>query len=296
MSTLEDYRNNTGVFAEETAPVQDAVALEHEEVDVDELIEYEDHSYENDVEDKQEPITDVETEDEPELSPKEKTAFEKRMERERRKLEEEFAKQYEEKYSKHQKVIEKLGGDPDKIEQMLIERQMQNEIQTEAQQLAYNNGWDDDQTRWYIQQQTQVRQQELQQQQLQKELYDLRLSNEINDLRDNPDFPGIVSMKKEIADIVGKSNGTLNVSQAYWALGGQARASQMKREAEQRAAIQRRTRVVAKDNPTAASTEQAIPSSVIAQAKQFGMSEKEIRELMSFDAQNINDYRNKKKK
>lgn len=139
--------------------------------------------------------------------------------------------------------------------------------------------------------------QEQQQKQLQSELAELRLSNQINDLRDNPEYPGIVGMKKEIADLVTKSNGSLSVSQAYWALGGESRAKQMKREAEQRSAAQRRSnRVVAKDTATAASTEKAIPASVLAEAKRMGISEAEIRELMSFDANNINDYRERKKR
>lgn len=300
MPTLEEFRNQTGEFAEDTAPVLDAEVPEQEEpaeVEETETEELEQEEYEEEAfESEQEPDTGDSEDDVTELSPKEKTAFEKRLERERRKLEEQLSKQLEEKYSKHQRVIEKLGGDPDKIEQFLQEQQMQQEIAAQAQQMAEFNGWDQDQTQWYINDQMQKRQAELQQQQLQRELQELRLANEINDLRDNPDFPGIISMKKEIADLVSKSNGTLNVSQAYWALGGERRAQQMKREAEQRAAVQKRNRVVAKDNPTAASTDKAIPSNVLAQARQFGMSEKEIRELMSFDAKNINEYRQKKKK
>lgn len=297
MATLEDFRNNSGEFAEEPADVQDA-AVQEEQIEQPEQTEeeFEAEEYDDVPDDESEPVSDDESEDEPELPPKEKTAFEKRMERERRKLEEELSKQYEEKYSKHQKVIEKLGGDPEKIEQMLTERQMQSEIQAQAQQLADYNGWDDSQTQWYIQQQTQVRQQELHQQQLEKEVQSLRIANEINELRDNPEFSGIMNLKKDISDLVAKSNGSLTVSQAYWALGGQARAQQMKREAEQRAAVQRRTRVVTKDTPSAASTEKVIPANVLAQAKQMGMSEREVRELMSFDAHNINDYRAKKKK
>ncbi|MCM3703801.1 hypothetical protein [Paenibacillus macerans] len=296
MATLEDYRNNTGVFAEESADVQDAAVQEEQigEPETEEVGGTED--FEESPEDIQDTFTDDEQEEEQELSPKEKTAFEKRLEREKRKMEEELSKQIEAKYSKHQKVIEKLGGDPDKIEQMLAERQIQSEIQAQAQQLAEYNGWDDSQTQWYVQQQTQVKQQELQQLQLQKELQELRIANQINDLRDNPDFPGIIGLKKDIADLVSKSNGTLDVTQAYWALGGQARAQQMKREAEQRAAVQRRTRVVAKDTPSAASTEKVIPGNILAQAKQMGISEKELRELADFDAKNINEYRAKKKK
>jgi len=299
MATLDDYRNNSGDFAEDTAPVQDAVVPEEtEEVFTDEFEqpdEQEQEEYEDTFEGEEETDTDTFEDDGPELSPKEKTAFEKRLERERRKLEEKLSKELEDKYSKHKRIIDRFGGDPDQIEQFLQQQQIQQEVTAQAAQMAEYNGWDQEQTQWYINSQMQQRQQELQQQQLQRELQELRLANEINDLRDNPDFPGIVAMKKEIADLVSKSNGTLNVSQAYWALGGERRAQQMKREAEQRAVAQRRSRVVAKDSPTQASTEQAIPSSVLAEAKRMGMSEKEVRELMSFDAKNINEYRQKKK-
>lgn len=301
MPTLEDYRNNSGDFAEEPAaevhdadvPVQDDIPQQEGDTD----FEVDTHEGDEQVyEDDYTPDTDVEDDPEPELSPKEKTAFEKRMERERRKLEEELSKEYEQKYSKHNSVIQKLGGDPDQIEQYLENQRIQSEVQAQAQQLAYNNGWDEEQTQWYIDNKTQQQRQEMQQKQLQSELAELRLANQINDLRDNPDYPGIVGMKKDIADMVSKSNGTLTVSQAYWALGGEQRAKQMLRETEQRAAAKRRNRVVAKDNPTAASTEQVIPANILAQAKAMNMSEKDVRELMSFDAKNINEYRAKTKK
>lgn len=299
MPTLEEFRNNSGEFAEESAEVQDAAVQQTIDVPDEEAIEEQDidlDDNEEQFEDDSELDTDVFEEDVPELSPKEKTAFERRLERERRKLEEELGKQYEEKYSKHNSVIQKLGGDPEKIEEYLEQQRMQQEVSAQAQQMADFNGWDQEQTQWYINDQMQKRQADIQQQQLQRELQELRLANEINDLRDNPDFPGIISMKKDISEMVSKSNGTLTVSQAYWALGGENRAKQMKREAEQRNAMQRRSRVVAKDNPTAASTEQAIPSNVLAEAKRMGMSEKEVRELMSFEAKNINEYRQKKRK
>lgn len=304
MPTLDDYRNNSGDFAEESAEVHDADVPEQNDIpdQVDEP-DFDEDTPEDDGQDYDDdytPESDVDDDPEPELSPKEKTAFEKRLERERRKLEEELTQrleqQMEEKYSKHKSVIEKLGGDPDQIVQHLETQRIQSEIQTQAQQLAYNNGWDEEQTQWYVNNQMQQHRQEQQQKQLQSELAELRLSNQINDLRDNPEYPGIVGMKKEIADLVTKSNGSLNVSQAYWALGGESRAKQMKREAEQRSAVQRRNRVVSKDTATAASTEKAIPASVLAEAKRRGISESEIRELMSFDANNINDYRERKKR
>jgi hypothetical protein len=291
MSQLEDFRNNTGVFAEQSADVQDAAVQDEAPIDVEDTEEYTEQT-DNDT-DTDESIDEdyVQQDDEedelPELSPKEKTAFEKRMERESKKIEERLAKELDEKYSPFKRVVDKLGGDPDKIEQMLQQRQ----IQAEAEQLAYSNGWDDDQTQWYVNQ----RNQELQQVEMQKELEMFRISDKVNDLRDDPSFPGIHSMKKEIADVVAKSGNQLDVKQAYWALGGEKRAQQMKRETEQRAAVKRRTRVVASDTPSAASTEQIIPAHILSQAQHMGVSEKELRELASFSANNINDYRKTKK-
>jgi len=291
MSQLEDFRNNTGAFAEETADVQDAAVQEEVQDDAEDTEEYEesadtkleaDESIDEDYE-----VQDDVDDDLPELSAKEKTAFEKRMERESKKIEERLAKELEDKYNPFKRVVDKLGGDPEQIEQMLQQRQ----IQAEAEQLAYTNGWDDEQTQWYVNQKNQ----DLQQIALQEEIQVLRISDKVNDLRDDPRFPGIHGMKKQIADVVAKSGNTLDVTQAYWALGGEKRAQQMKRETEQRAAVKRRTRVVASDTPSAASTEQVIPAHILSQAKQMGVSEKELRELASFSANNINDYRKTKK-
>jgi len=285
MSTLEDFRNNTGEFA------PDAGETQEQEVDIQDEPQV-DESFEEEGGESQPSSTSVEPQDEEEdiqLSPKEQTAFEKRMERERRKLQEQMEKDFESRYSKHKAVIDKLGGDPDKIEQQLQQKQ----IELEAQRLADAYGWDDSQVQYYVQQESG----KLQQQKFEKELQDLRIANEINELRDNAEFSGIMSMKKEITDLVSRSGGTLNVTQAYWALGGAQRAKQVQREAEQRAALQRRTgRVVASDAPTAASSEQAIPNSVLADAKRWGLSEKEVRELMNFNATNIQEYRQKKAK
>ncbi|KWX71616.1 hypothetical protein AMQ84_27225 [Paenibacillus riograndensis] len=287
MATLDEFRNQTGEFAEEPAAEHDADAPDVEQPDPAE--EYEDISEDTPHDGDSEIDTDAYEPEEPELSPKEKTAFEKRLEREKRKLEETLSKQYEDKYSKHKRVIEQLGGDPDVIELRLKEQQIMNE----AQQLAEQNGWDEQQYSWYIGQQQQVMKQE----QLQKELAELRIANQINDLRDNPEFAGIQTMRQEISDIVNRSNGTLSVEQAYWALGGAKRNQQTKREAEQRAAVQRRQRVVANDAPAAASTEKALPPDVLAQAAAMGMSPAEVRELMAFEGiNNINDYRKIKKK
>lgn len=207
MPTLEDYRNNSGDFAEPTAEVHDADVPEQNDIpdQVDEP-DFEADTREGDEQEQEDwhiaTEPDVDDDPEPELSPKEKTAFEKRMERERRKIEEELRQsleqQMEEKYSKHKSVIEKLGGDPDQIVQHLENQRIQSEIQTQAQQLAYNNGWDEEQTQWYVNDQMERRRQQQQQSDLQKEIAQLRLESQINELRDNPDFAGIATMKKKL--------------------------------------------------------------------------------------------------
>ncbi|MNV28563.1 hypothetical protein D3C71_1197570 [compost metagenome] len=291
MPTINDFRTNSGDFAEEQPATEQDAAASEEVIEDDQLLEDE-LPVSEEADDQQE----IEEEDLPELTEREQTAFNKRLERERRKLEESLNQEMETKYAGHKRVVERLGGDPEQIERALQERQFANEVNARAQQMADYYGWDDEQIQQYSQQQVQQRQQQVQQAELQQELQELRISNQVNDLRDNPEFTGISSMKKEIADIVSRSNGTLDVQQAYWALGGQKRAQQTKREVEQREAVKRRTRVVANDSPAAASTEKAIPNDILRQGKQMGMSEKEIRDLMDFDSTNINDFRANKKK
>lgn len=235
------------------------------------------------------PDSEVQTDEEPEpeLSPKEKTAFEKRMERERVKLEEKLRKQIEEetetRYSKHKQAIDALGGDPDKLLQAARDAQMQRE----AQRMADQYGWDEDQTSYWIEQQKQ-----------QQELKELRVQMQINKLRDNPDYAGIASMERDILAKIDKTNGALTVEEAYWALGGPKRAEQMKLEAQQReiANRQRPTRTVLTDSPTSSVGEKPLPPAVLKEAERMGISAAEARRLMSdTPAQNIDEWRAKRK-
>jgi len=239
--------------------------------------------------DEHEDAQDDDEEDElPALSEKEKTAFEKRMERERTKLQEkleaELQQKYEQQYGRHKQVIEMLGGDPDAIEKRIRDNQMAQE----AQRLAEVNGWDDEQTQWYVEQQKQ-----------QQELKELRVQMQINRLKDNPDYAGIASMEKDILAKIDRSNGALSVDEAYWALGGPKRAEQIRLEAQVRESTKRaqKPRTVLTDSPTSNTGEKPLPTEVMREAERMGISAAEARRLMSKEpAKDLADWRAQKQK
>lgn len=227
-----------------------------------------------------------EEEDVEQLTPKEQTAFQKRLEREQKKLEEklrtEMEEQYEQKYSKHKQAIEHLGGDPDKILQAAKDAQMQRE----ADRLAERNGWSEEETKYYIEQQKQ-----------QQELKELRVQMQINRLRDNPEYSGIANMEKDIVSRIDKSNGALSVEEAYWAIGGPKRAAQLVMEAQQREVARRAqpTRTVQTDAPSATTGEKPLPPSVLKEAERMGIPAEEARRLMNKPvAQTLEEYRKQK--
>ena len=253
-----------------------------EEVEHEEEIEQEEQS--DGLDDTE---IDVEEEDE-QLTPQEKTAFQKRLEREQKKLEEklrtEMEEQYKQKYSKHDEAIQLLGGDPDKI----LSAARDSQIQRQAVQLADQNGWTQEETQWYIEQQKQ-----------QQELKELRVSMQINRLKDNPDYAGIASMEKEILSRIDKSNGALSVDEAFWALGGAKRVEQIKLEAQQREIAKRTapTRTVQRDTQSSTTTEKPLAPSVLQEAQRMGISAEEARRLMNKPvSQNIDEYRKNKAK
>ena len=180
-------------------------------------------------------------------------------------------------------VIDLLGGDVDVIEQRIREQRVVNE----AQRIADQNGWDEDQTRWYIEQQKQ-----------QQELKELRVQMQINRLRNNPDYAGIASMEREILDKVDRTNGALSVEEAYWALGGKNRAEQIRLEAQVREAEKRKKqpRTVLTDSPTSNVSEKPLSAEVMREAERMGISASEARRLMSNEpAKDLADWRNKRK-
>lgn len=298
MPTLDEFRNNTGAFAPEDSGMtdtqegvteeQDAAVQDEPEIDGEEDTTLEAPSV---------PSETFDDSDEPKLTEKEKTAFQKLMEREKRKLEEEKERIRLEALEKAKKeanpykeVVDLLGGDIEAIK-ATVER---NKMLAEANNLANQYGWDEEQTQYYIQQ----KQAEQRQKSLERELQELRISNQVNDLRDNPNFPGIRDMRKEITELVSKSNGTLNVEQAYWALGGAKRADQMRLEIQQREAVRRQEarKTAQNDQGSTPTGEKPIPEDVRQQARAMGItSDREIRELMEFNAANLSDYRSKRK-
>lgn len=238
---------------------------------------------------EQEIVEDVEEIDDlPALSEKEKTAFDKRLERERGKLEEKLRKEIEEqseqKYSKHRAAIEAIGGDPDKI----IEAAKESALKREADRLGDDNGWSEDDKRYYIEQEKQK-----------QELKELRVQRQIDKLKNDPDYAGIDSMEKEILTKIDKSGGQLTVDEAYWALGGAKRAAQIKLEATMREQEKRKTatRTVLTDSQSQSSNEKPLPQDVLKDAEKMGISATEAKRLMSQTSpQTIDEYRQRKAK
>lgn len=231
-----------------------------------------------------EPPEDGEEDELPELSEKEKTAFEKRMERERKKLEEKYQQEYEQKYGRHKQVVELLGGDPDEIEKRIRD----NQLAQQANRLAEQNGWDEEQTRWYMEQEKQKH-----------ELAELRVQVQINKLKDNPDYAGITSIESDIKKKIEQTNGLLSVEEAFWALGGPKRAEQIKLEAQMREQAKRtkQPRTVLTDAPTSTAGDKPLPPEVAKEAERMGISASEARRLMNSEPSgSIDEYRKRKAK
>lgn len=279
MDQLE-YRN-----AKESGDLVTDAALQDETVITDDRDEEEvDTEQEEQQEQDEDVLEDAEEEDLPPLSEKEKTAFDKRMERERAKLQEKIDSEYKQKYARHDEVITMLGGDPDAIEKRIRD----NQLAAHAQQLADQNGWSEEDTQWYINQQKQ-----------EQELKELRVQMNINKLKDNPDYAGISSMEKEILSKIDKTNGALTVEEAYWALGGKNRAEQIRLEAQVRESVKRqqKPRTVLTDAPTTTVGDKPLAPEIAREAERMGISPSEARRLMSKEpAGNIDEWRARKNK
>jgi len=274
---LEQWREQkeSGMTAEETQPeVQDAAV--HEDPDTyDEHIDVTDEVEEDiEPEEVEDTTDDSEYEDDIELPESQKTAFQKALEREKRKLaerEEELKQEYEQQYNPYKSFFDQLGIDPATAQQA-IER---NRIQQQVEQLAYEQGWTDEQAQAYLQNQ-------IEQERQADELNDLRVTVQINDLSDKPEFAGIKQMKDQIKQLIKESGGRLTADQAYWAIGGPERAKQLQREAQQREIAKRAKakRTVQADNPSVVPTEKPLPPEVKQAAAEAGISEREARRLM----------------
>lgn len=278
---LQEWREQkeTGMTAEETQPdVQDAAVYEEPEVVEEEPNdipdEPEDDEEQADVDEPEGTSDESDDEDEIELPEAQKTAFQKALEREKRKLaerEEQIKKELEQQYNPYKSFFDQLGIDPATAQQAIE----QNKIRQQTEQLAYEQGWTDEQAQAYLQNQ-------LEQQRQAEELHDLRVTVQINDLADKPEFAGIKQMKDQIKQLIRESGGKLTADQAYWAIGGPDRAKQLQREAQQREIAKRAKakRTVQTDNPASVPTEKPLPPDVKRAAQEAGISEREARRLM----------------
>lgn len=267
----------------DAAPADQEVELTNEyEFQDDNQPEVED----NDQSDENDDSSSFEANDEEsidDIPEQQKTAFQKRMERERRKIEEELKQQYEQQFSAHNQFFHQLGVDPEQAMKAIED----NRIRQQAQQLAYEQGWDEQQQQWYINQQK-----------MDRELRELRIANQINEMADNPEYHGIKQMKPQIADMVYR-NPSLSVEQAYWAIGGPKRAEQLRLEAQQREIAKRSQarRTVVKDTTSPVTDAPPLAPGAIAAARSIGLSESKARELLTADPiENLADYRRRMKK
>src|SRR5690606_27400103 len=124
-----ELKKTGGLVADAALHSEDAFIPEVVDDDLEEVKVEEDPTITEDVDLDREVEDDIpEDDDLPALTEKEKTAFEKRMERERAKLQEkieaELKDRYEQQYGKHKQVIDLLGGDVDAIERRIREQRV----------------------------------------------------------------------------------------------------------------------------------------------------------------------------
>lgn len=269
--TEYEMLKESGGLVMDAASQEEEIEQEETEIEADEL------------EEELETSEELDDDELPELPEKERTAFERRMEREKVKLHEKIEAELQQKYGKHQQIVDLLGGDVDVVEKRIREQQVVNN----AQRIADENGWDDEQTQWYINQQKQD-----------QELKELRVQMQINKLRDNPDYAGIASLEREILSKIDKTNGALTVEEAYWALGGKNKADQIRLEAQVRESEKRKKqpRTVLTDSAAGTVTEKPLPADVLRDAERMGISAAEARRLMNNEpAKDISEWRNNRK-
>jgi len=278
-SGVDLYQQDTG--AEDAAQQQevDYDTDAQEEADVQEPSESQETNEDRDVSDDNdadEPIPD-----------EQKNAFYKRVQRERKKAEEEAAArlkaEYESQLNPYKAFFDSLGMTPEQAMQQMES----NRLRQEAEQLAYTNGWSEQETQMYM------RQQQLEKQQLENSV-----ALQVYELADTPDYPGIKSMKGAITEFI-RSNPRANVQQAYWAVGGQNLAQQLKREAEQREIAKRSAtpRKVITDSPQSIHAPEPLPAEAQSFMRKTGMSEEQVRMMLKGEGpKNLSEYRQMMKK
>ena len=216
-----------------------------------------------------------------------KNAFYKRVQRERKKAEQEAEErikaEYESQLNPYKAFFDSVGLSP---EQAMYQVE-QNRINQEAQQLAYQNGWDEQQTQFYMRQQ-----------QLERQQQENVVALKVYELADTADYPNIKQMKGQITEFI-RANPRATVEAAYWAVGGPSLAQQLKREAEQREIVKRtqaRRTVVSGDSP-AATGPAPLPPEAVKFMRETGTSEKVVRAMLNDEIPNdLASYRKWKNK
>lgn len=248
----------------------------------------EDYSPEIDAEQDDAPDTEgyeqdsSEAEQDVEIPKDQQDAFYKRAQRERKKAYEEaeakFKTEYETQLNPYKQFFDSLGMDP----QTAMKAIEENKIKQEAENLAYQNGWTDEQTNMFVRQQ-----------QLERQQTEMQVNLRVYELADTPEYPGIKQMKGAITEFV-RNNPRVAVEQAYWAVGGPNLAKQMKLEAEQREIVKRQQtkRTVLSDAPADMKGAAPLPAEAQAFMRRQGLSEAQFRQQYMSDAPlNQTEYR-----
>lgn len=284
--TLEGFRQarESGVDLYQEAPedaapqTAESPEVEEQDFDGDDTPE----TFEDQPDGDDAPDNEGEDPDEYEIPKEQKNAFYKRAQRERKKAYEEaraqLEKEYEEKLNPYKSFFDRLGVDP----QAAMEALEQQKMYQEAQQLGEYNGWTDEQIQMYVRQQ-----------QLERKQTEMEVNLRVYELADTPDYPGIKQMKGAITDFI-RSNPRASVEQAYWAVGGQSLAQQLKREAEQREIAKRSKakRTVITDAPNDMKGPEQLTPEAAEFMRRTGMSEDQVRMLMKDSGpKNLDEYR-----
>jgi len=278
--SLEQFReakkSGIDLYAEpevkvDAAPIQD----EPNETSIQDDMDAQEHTEDRETDDNADLSGD--TEEPIEIPEAQKTAFQKALDREKRKAREaadkKFKEQYESEYSEklnpYKQFFDSLGLDPQKAMELIETNRMKQEAET----LAYQHGWSEEQTQMFMKQQ-----------QLEKEQTDMKVSLKLYELSETPDYPGIKQMKGAITEFV-RLNPRTSVEQAYWAVGGANLAQQLKREAEQREIAKRSQpkRTVVTDAPSNNKGPAPLPPEAVAFMRQNSMTEAQVRQLLQDD-------------
>jgi len=285
--TLDEFRQakQSGVdlyqeAQEDAAPEQEEVQQEEQP---EEQTEYQDSTEgEEQAEGALDEQEQEEEEDVPPLPKEQQNAFYKRLQRELKKkqaeLEQKIKSELEQQYNPYKAFFERINLDPQKA----LEAIEQNQLRQEAERLADQYGWTEQQMQMYI------RQQELERKQIA-----MQVELKIYELADSPDYPGIKQMKNEIINFI-RANPSVPVEQAYWAVGGLNLVKQLQREAEQRMISKREQpkRKVVSDTTAPSGGPEPLPPEAVQFMREAGLSESEMRLLLSNQMpSNLEEYR-----